>query len=101
MSAVPAKALGHAHKYERPLITKLFSSFRPPGSGLRPARGQAPRSEEPDPRVLAEFLGSRFRGNDDQYPGTEMCACRSAKAGTQASDVRLPLGPCFRTTACT
>jgi hypothetical protein len=70
MSAVPAKALGHAHKYERPLITKLFSSFRPK------------RSEEPEPRVLAEFLGSRFRGNDDQDPGTEMCACRSAFAGT-------------------
>jgi hypothetical protein len=65
MSAVPAKALGHAHKYERPLITKLFSSFRPK------------RSEEPEPRVLAEFLGSRFRGNDDQDPGAEMCECRS------------------------
>jgi hypothetical protein len=70
---------GHARKYERPLMTKSFSSFRPPGSGLRPARGQASRSEEPEPRVMAEFLGSRFRGNEcDQDAGTEMCARRSA-----------------------
>jgi hypothetical protein len=41
---------GHAHKYERPLITKLFSSFRPK------------RSEEPEPRVLAESWVPAFAG---------------------------------------
>jgi hypothetical protein len=79
--AAAGDALRHAHKYERPSAS--FSSFRPHGSGLRPARGQSPRSEEPEPRALAEFLGFRFRGNDDQDPGIEMCACRSAKAGAQ------------------
>jgi hypothetical protein len=64
-NAAAGDALRHAHKYERPLAAASFSSFRPPGSGLRPARGQAPRSEEPEPRVLAGSLGSRFRGNDD------------------------------------
>jgi hypothetical protein len=61
--AAAGDALRHAHKYERPSAS--FSSFRPHGSSLRLARGQAPRSEEPEPRVLAGSLGSRFRGNDD------------------------------------
>jgi hypothetical protein len=52
-NAAAGDALRHAHKYERPLAAASFSSFRPK------------RSEEPEPRVLAGSLDSRFRGNDD------------------------------------
>ncbi len=37
-----------------------------PSSSFRPER-----SEEPEPRVSGEVLGSRFRGNDDQGTGEE------------------------------
>jgi hypothetical protein len=53
------------------LAAASFSSFRPK------------RSEEPEPRVLAEFLGSRFRGNDDtriDAPHQRHCEERSDEA---------------------
>jgi hypothetical protein len=48
-----------------------------PAPRVRPSAG--PRTGSTQRRAgtqsLGGILGSRFRGNDDQDPGTEMCAC--------------------------